>query len=98
MTMVSEHWGYTVLVNDKKWANIFCPTLTEDRVNGFGDMRAILRELKSLEIDLRKLGFRGWVLWTELKNIHIIKILTKLKSFPYGINIKRETIWFRKEL
>ena len=96
--MVSEHWGYTVFASDNEWANIFCPTLTDDCVKGFSDMKAIYRELKSLELDLKELGFRGWVLWTELKNIHIMKFLTKLKSFPYGIDVKQETIWFKKEI
>jgi len=96
--MVSKHWGYTVFVSDKNWANIFCPTTHEYRVNGFGDMRAIYRELKSLELDLKKLGFKGWVLWTQLANMHMMKILTKLKSLPYFIDVKRETIWFKKEL
>ena len=98
MTMMSKHWGYAVFAPDKNWAHIFCPTTHEYRVNGFGDMRAIYRELKSLESDLKELDFKGWVLWTDLTNVHMMKILTKLGSFPYGIDLKKETIWFKKEL
>ena len=96
MTMISKHWGFRDLRNG--FACIYCPILHEDRVDGFSTKKEIYRELKELEINLKAVGFKGWVTYTELINTHIMKFLTKLKSFPYGIDIKRETIWFRKEL
>ena len=95
MTMTGKHWGFYDLRNG--YANIYCPTITENRVNGFSTKREIYRELKELEEFLDAGGFRGWVSWTELTNPHIMKFFTKFKANPYGIDLKRETIWFKKE-
>ena len=97
MTMISKHWGYRPSPIYEDWATIFCPTTHEYRVNGFSDMRAIYRELKKLEVILKELEFRGWVLWTQLANVRMMKILTKLESVPYEIDVKQEIIWFKKE-
>ena len=96
--MISKHWGYRVNAINGNYATIYCPTTHEYKVHGFGDMRAIYKELKELEENLKALGFKGWVLWTQLRNFHMMKILTKLKSCPYGIDLKTEAIWFKKEL
>ena len=96
--MFSEHWGYQVNCINTNYATINCPTIHENKVYGFKEMRAIYREFIELEKTLKALGFVGWVSWTKLVNTHIIKMFTKLKSYPYGIDVKKETIWFRKEL
>jgi hypothetical protein len=98
MTMISKHWGYRVNAINSNYATIYCPTTHEYRVNGFGDMRAIYKELKELEKTLKALGFKGWAVWTQLRNFQMMKILTKLKSHPYEIDLKAESIWFEKEL
>ena len=77
--------------------NIYSPTITENRVDSFTIQKEIYKELKQLEGLLKDVGFKGWVSWTELTNPHIMKFLTKLKAYPYGIDLKRETIWFKKE-
>ena len=96
MTMAGKHWGMTDLRNG--FANIYCPTIHEDKVEGFKVKREIYREFKELETNLKAAGFRGWVSWTKLENSHIMKFLAKLRALPYGIDVKKETIWFRKEL
>ena len=95
MTMISKHWGMHDLRTG--FANVYSPTITDDRVDSFSTKREIYRGLKELECLLKDAGFKGWVSWTELTNPHIMKFLTKLKSYPYGIDLKRETIWFKKE-
>jgi len=95
MTMFNKHWGINVLQNG--YVNIYCPTISKDGVNGIGDKREIYKELKSLESYLAESGFKGWVSWTELINVHIMKFFTKIKAYPYGIDLKKETIWFKKE-
>jgi hypothetical protein len=97
--MFNNHWGYRINAINLNYATIYCPTSHEDRINGFSDVRAILRELKDLEENLKAFGFKGWTLWTQLTNVKMMKILTKtLKSFPYYIDVKNETIWFKKEI
>lgn len=95
MTMINEHWGANDLKNG--YANIYCPTISEDRVNSFGDSRRIYKELKMLEKILKNNGFYGWVSWTEIKNKHIEKLFVKVKSYPFFTDKKKEITWFKKE-
>ena len=95
MTMINEHWGVNDLANG--YANIYCPTITENRANGFSCKKAIYKELKQTETFLIKAGYRGWVSWTELANSHIMKFFRKIGARPYELSVKKETIWFKKE-
>lgn len=95
MTMLNKHWGVDDLNNG--YVNLYCPTITENRVDGFAVKKEIYKELKQTETFLRKAGYRGWVSWTELVNIHIMKFFRKINARPYEISLKKETIWFKKE-
>jgi hypothetical protein len=91
-----KHWSFRDLRNG--FACVWCPTLTDSKVDGFGIKKEILKELKQLEKDLATAGFKGWVSYTELINPHIMKFFAKLKFVPYNIDVKQETLWFKKEI
>lgn len=95
MTMINTHWGVNDLNNG--YVNIYCPTIHENKVYNFSIKKEIYKELKNTETFLHKAGYRGWVSWTGLKNAHIMKFFRKINAFPYEINVKSETIWFKKE-
>jgi len=93
-----KHWGYKKNKIYPKYVNIYCPTLHNYKVSCFADTIGIVRELKKLEIEIKKMGFKGWLTWTKLENAHIMKYLTKLGAYPYGIDVKHNAIWFWKEI
>ena len=95
MTMINTHWGINDLNNG--YVNIYCPTITENRVNGYSVKKAIYKELKQTENFIRKAGYKGWVSWTGIQNPHIMKFLRKIGARPYEISLKKEAIWFKKE-
>jgi hypothetical protein len=94
--MISKHWGMNDLTNG--YANIYCQTMHDGvKHSKIKIGREILTELRQLERFLKDSGFKGWVSWTQLINPNIMKMLTKIKAYPYGINLKQEKIWFRKQ-
>ena len=93
--MLNEHWGFTNFKNG--YANIYCPTFTEDRVGGYQMRKNIYKCFKDLESLLKETNYVGWVTWTKLENPHIMKFLKKVGANPYEIDIKFETIWFKKD-
>ena len=78
-----------------RYANISCPAITENRVDGFRPKREIYREFKTLE-KLLAGHFKGWVTWTEIKNVHIIRFAVKVGARPYHYDLDYNTIWFTK--
>ena len=90
-----KHWKFEDLKNG--WVNIYCPTLHEG-ISDFKTKREVYVELKQIESDLKDAGFTGWAAWTYVKNPHIMKMYAKVGAQPYRLNIKQETIWFKKEL
>lgn len=95
MTMIGQHWGFNDLANG--YANIYCPTITENRINGYSCKKAVYKELWQTEAFLKKSGYKGWISWTGLVNPHIMKFFRKIGARPYEISLKKETIWFKKE-
>ena len=94
--MESKYWEMNDLKNG--YVNLYCPIISEDRINGnMATFRKVVRELKTLEGLLKESDFTGWVVWTELVNAHIMKMLSKFGCVPYSIDVKKETIWFKKE-
>ena len=89
------HWKFENLRNG--YANIFCQAIT-DGISDFKTKREVYIELKEIEAGLKQAGFCGWVAWTYLNNIHIMKLYVKIGAQPYRINLTQETIWFKKEL
>ena len=89
------HWKFENLRNE--YVNIFSETINAG-IDDFKTKRAVYKELKGIEVALKEAGFTGWVAWTYLNNIHIMKMYVKVGAQPYRINLKQETIWFKKEL
>ena len=79
---------------------VYCPAIhegLEGKPNKIGKFRKIVSELKELEKKLAK-DFPYWVMYTDLKNEHIMRILKKLGCVPYDINLQQNTLWFVKRL
>jgi hypothetical protein len=91
-----KHWKFRHF--GEGLACAWCPTLADSKVDGFGTKREILKELKQLENDLATAGFKWVVSYTDLVNPHVMKFFAKLKFVPYNIDVKQETLWFKKEL
>ena len=89
------HWKFEDLRNG--YANIFSDTINAG-ITDFKTKREVYKELKEAERGLSEIGFKGWVAWTYLVNTHIMKMYVKVGAQPYRINLKQETIWFRREL
>jgi len=91
---MGKHWKYQDTGNGV--ANIFCPTLTEARVDSFTVKKEIYKEFQVFERKLRE-KFSGWVSWTELQNDHIMLFCAKSGAKPFDIDIKTKRIWFYKK-
>lgn len=93
-----RYWDIKTVDN---WVFIFCPIM-EDAVasKSFNIRRQLYVEFKKLEqiINQSKDYFKGWIAYTKLENPHIMKMYVKVGANPYKINIKEETIWFKKEI
>ena len=89
------HWKFQDLQNG--YANIFCQAIT-DGIDDFKTKREVYVELKEIESGLKDAGFAGWVAWTKIDNPHIMKLYVKVGAQPYRLNLKQETIWFKRML
>ena len=89
------HWKFEDLRNG--YVNIYSDTINAG-IDDFKTKREVYKELKEIESGLKDVGFTGWVAWTYIINPHIMKMYVKVGAQPYRINLKQETIWFKKEL
>ena len=88
-----KYWEY-----QEKGQNIhlFCPLLDQG-VYEFRLFRAIYKELKEVEkFFMFKYPFA--VVYSKLYHDHMIRIITKVGYVPYFVNLKCNTIWFKKML
>jgi len=82
------------------WLRVTSPTY-EENPNGvsLGVNRRMYREFKDLEMFIEEdPEIRGWLIDTELENIKMIRLLTRLGGKPYKIDLSNNHIWFYKLL
>ena len=80
----------------KSYAFICCPLM--EKVLAFAEIRKIYQDLKVLELDLQMNGLKEVVGYTRLINTHVMKMFVKLGYKPFHLSLKREILWFKKEL
>lgn len=59
------------------------------------DKRALYKEFQLVERILSSRYF-GWIAYTKLNNLHMIRIFKKIGAKPFDIDINHNNIWFYK--
>jgi hypothetical protein len=77
--------------------HFYCPALDSEYRKSFKMLRVMYKELKYLESVMSK-KYSTAVMYTETKNLNVIKIIIKLGYEPYYTNLEFFTIWFKKSL
>lgn len=91
-----KHWKYKQ--HNPEVAIVWCPTIHDGFAKGFNIKKQVILELKRLHKDLKLFGFQILVMYTELQNPHIMRLLTKVGYDPYIIDLNTNRLWFRKEI
>ena len=88
--------GYWEVRCSKNYAFLCCPIM--EGLLTFKEKRLIYQQLKILERTLKTQGKSEVVCYTGLKNEHIMRMLAKMKYSPFYISLKKNILWFKKEL
>jgi hypothetical protein len=87
------HWEVRV---SKNYAFICCPLM--NGILTFGEKRLVYEELKTLEDRLRIEGKSEVTGYTSIHKPHIMRMFTKLGYNPFYLSLKKNILWFKKEL
>lgn len=87
------HWEYLDRGNA---AVVYCPILTKG-VTSFKIKREIYEEFKELELKLSS-KYKMIYCHTRIKYPNVIRMLAKLGTRPFSIDLKEDIIWFVKDL
>jgi len=62
----------------------------------FNIKRSLVKEFKNIENIIKSKKLKGWICYTSIFNLHIMKMFTKVGAIPY--KIEQDNLWFKKDL
>ena len=86
--------GHWEVRTQKGYAFLCCPSM--ERILTFGQKRQVYKELFSLEKMLED-GYSCWIGYTDITNVHIIRMYSKIGCKPFHYSLEYNILWFKKE-
>jgi hypothetical protein len=78
------------------YAFICCPAM--DEYISVGQQRQVYKDLKCIEFELCMDNVCQAVVYTKINNPHMMVMFAKMGYKPFHLSIKRNVLWFKKEL
>lgn len=93
-----KHWRWRVLPSG--WLELESPTFQKNKggQTELGVIREMYAEWKIIETQVAQSKLSGWVCNTKYDNWPMISFITTAGAFPFLIDKKKKSIWFRKPL